>query len=258
LSEDLLIAREDAIATVTFNRPQARNAMTFAMYDALADFCRAAADDPALRVVLLRGAGGEAFASGTDIAQFRDVRTAEDALAYEGRISRTLKALEECPVPTVAAIRGACTGGGAAIACCCDLRIAASDLKFGFPIARTLGNTLSLENYARMANLLGPARVKDLIFTARLARADEVAAWGLLSGVVEPSELDRAAQDLARRMAAMAPLTLRAGKKALGLLRAPVAQEAARDINLSCYLSEDFREGVAAFLAKRPPKWTGR
>jgi len=258
LSDILITECEDGVAVVTFNRPQARNAMTFEMYERLAAFCRAAGEKPGLRVILLRGEGGKAFASGTDIAQFRSIRTPEDALAYEARISATLRALEDCPVPTIAAIRGACTGGGAAIAACCDLRIAASDLKFGFPIARTLGNTLSLENYARLSALIGQARVKDLLFTARLAGAEEVAAWGLVSAVAAPEDLDEAARALARQIAAHAPLTLKAAKRALALLRAPVPEEEARAINLSCYLSEDFREGVEAFLARRPPRWKGR
>lgn len=258
MNADLLHEVKDGIATVTFNRPDARNAMTFDMYERLAEICTAAGADPSLRVIVLTGAGGRAFASGTDIAQFRDVTTAEDALAYEARISRVLAALEACPVPTIAAIGGACTGGGAAIACCCDLRIASSDMRFGFPIARTLGNTLSLENYARLAFLIGSARVKDLIFTARLMEVEEAKAIGLVSEVVEPGALMTRSLDVARQIASHAPLTLRAAKRALAMLRGDISPEAAREINLSCYLSEDFREGVEAFLAKRPPCWNGR
>lgn len=257
MSEDLLFSVEGGVATVTFNRPHARNAMTFAMYDRLAEICDGALEN-GLRVIVLTGAGGAAFASGTDIAQFRDVRSAEDALAYEARIGRVLKALEDCAVPTIAAIPGACTGGGAGIAACCDLRVAASDMRFGFPIARTLGNTLSLENYARLATLIGPARVKDLILTARLIGAEEAASWGLVNEVVAPGELHRSASDLARRVAGHAPLTLRVAKKALAALRPEISGELARELNLSCYLSDDFREGVEAFLEKRPPIWKGR
>lgn len=257
MSEDLLFSVEDGVATVIFNRPHARNAMTFAMYDRLAEICGGALEN-GLRVIVLTGAGGKAFASGTDIAQFREVRTAEDALAYEARIGRVLKSLEDCAVPTIAAIAGACTGGGAGIAACCDLRVAASDMRFGFPIARTLGNTLSLENYARLSTLIGPARIKELIFTARLVGAEEGKSWGLVNEVVAPEDLDRAASDLARRLAGHAPLTLRAAKKAFAALRPGVSPELARELNLSCYLSADFREGVEAFLAKRDPVWKGR
>lgn len=253
---DILHTVEDGIATVTFNRPQARNAMTFEMYERLAEICSGA--DRSLRAIVLTGAGGAAFASGTDIAKFRDFKTPEDALGYEARISRVLRAVEECSVPTIAAIAGACTGGGAAIAACCDLRIAASDLRFGFPIARTLGNTLSLENYMRLATLIGPARVKDLIFTARLIGAEEARSWGIVNDIVKPEGLGEAARGLARKVAGHAPLTLRAAKRALAGLRPDFSADEAREINLSCYQSEDFREGVEAFLARRPPVWKGR
>ncbi|BCJ90447.1 enoyl-CoA hydratase [Terrihabitans soli] len=255
---DILHSVEDGIATVTFNRPRARNAMTFEMYERLAEICSGAASDTSVRAIVLTGAGGEAFASGTDIAKFREFQTPEDSLAYEARIGRVLRAVEECAVPTIAALAGACTGGGAAIAACCDLRIAASDLKFGFPIARTLGNTLSLENYARLTALIGPARVKDLIFTARLISAEEAAAWGVVNQIVRADELASVARDLARKVAGHAPLTLRAAKRALAALRSGIDPDLAREINLSCYQSEDFREGVEAFLARRPPVWKGR
>jgi enoyl-CoA hydratase len=258
VSEELLHEVRDGIAVVTFNRPESRNAMTFGMYDRLAEICDAAADDPDLRVIVLTGAGGKALASGTDIAQFRNVTTAEDALAYEARIGRVLMAIENCAVPTIALIPGSCTGGGAGIAACCDLRIAASDLKFGMPIARTLGNTLSLQNYARFAALLGPAKLKDLVFTARLMGAEEAKAIGLVIEITEPDQLMRRGMEIARQVAGHAPLTLRAAKKALGSLRPDISPALAEEINLMCYLSEDFREGVEAFLAKRPPRWTGK
>lgn len=257
MTSDLLHEVADGIAIVTFNRPEARNAMTYEMYEQLRQICADAGTDPSLRVLVLTGAGGKAFASGTDIAQFKSFTTAEHALGYEARISGVLTAIENCPVPTIAAIPGACTGGGAGIAACCDIRIAASNLRFGIPIARTLGNTLSLENYARLVGLLGPARVKDIIFTARLIEAEEARSIGLISEIVAPDMLRQRALELAAQIAGHAPLTLRAAKKALALLRPEVSQEEADALNLSCYLSEDFQEGVDAFLAKRPPQWKG-
>jgi enoyl-CoA hydratase len=257
--DELLYEVRDGIACVTFNRPEARNALTFAMYDRLAEICRAANDDRAIKALLISGAGGESFAAGTDITQFRAFDKPQDALDYEARIDRTLDALERCRVPTLAAIQGACTGGGAAIAACCDLRIAARGMKFGFPIARTLGNCLSLANYARLAALLGAARVKDLIFRARLIEADEALAIGLLSEVIdEGGSLMRRAQQLALELADRAPLTLQATKQALLHLRPKLAPGEGDELVLMCYLSEDFRAGMNAFLAKRKPEWKGK
>ena len=143
MSEELLYEINDGIGVITFNRPEARNALTFAMYEGLAEICEQAANKGNAKALVLRGAGDKAFAAGTDIAQFRGFKSAEDALTYERRIDKVLGAVERCPLPTVAALAGACTGGGAGIASACDIRIAARDLKFGFPIARTLGNCLS-------------------------------------------------------------------------------------------------------------------
>ncbi|MBX6376008.1 MAG: enoyl-CoA hydratase/isomerase family protein, partial [Acetobacteraceae bacterium] len=227
MDELLYEVRGDGIAMATLNRPQARNALTFPMYERIARIAQEIAEDPAVRVLVITGAGGKAFAAGTDISQFRDFRTAEDALAYEERVDRVLVALERCPKPTIAAIAGACTGGGAAIAAVCDLRIAAANLRFGFPIAKTLGNCLSMANYARLAALLGPARVLDLIYTARLVEAEEAKAIGLVSEVLPtPEALAERALELARTVAGHAPLTLRATKEAMRRLR-----EAARSVN---------------------------
>jgi len=164
MSEDLLHEiREGGIAWTTFNRPQARNAMTFAMYARLAELADEISADPAIRVWVIMGAGGKAFASGTDISQFREFRTAEDALNYEARIDKVLGALESCTKPVIAAITGACTGGGLGIAGCCDIRIADKGARFGLPIAKTLGNILNMHNFARFYALVGPAAVTESI-----------------------------------------------------------------------------------------------
>lgn len=257
---DLLYEVRDGIARVTFNRPQARNAMLFSMYERLAEICAGIEADRSVRALVLTGAGDKAFAAGTDISQFRAFETAEDALAYEARIDRVLGALERLRVPTIAAMAGACTGGGAAMAACCDLRIAAATLRFGFPIARTLGNCLSVSNYARLAALIGPARVKDMVFTARLIEAEEARAIGLVSEVLpDAAALAARAEDLARLVAAHAPLTLQATKEALRRIRDRSAPpgDADHDLLLMCYMSADFREGMEAFLGKRPPAWRG-
>jgi enoyl-CoA hydratase/carnithine racemase len=257
--DELLFQVREGVAFVTFNRPEARNALSFAMYDRLAEVCTEAGRDPSIRAMVLAGASDKAFAAGTDISQFRAFEKEQDALDYEARIDRVLGALERCRVPTIAAIQGACTGGGAGIAACCDLRIAAKSARFGFPVARTLGNCLSMTNYARLAALLGPARVKDLIFQARLVEADEALRIGLVSEVVEDgAALARRAEDLARTVASHAPLTLQATKEALLRLRPQIPHGEGDDLVLKCYLSEDFREGMDAFLNKRKPVWKGR
>ncbi len=258
-AEDLLYEVQDGIAHVTFNRPQARNAMLFSMYERLAAICAEVDADRSIRAMVLTGAGDKAFAAGTDISQFRAFRTPEDALGYEARIDRVLGALERVRVPTIAAINGACTGGGAGMAACCDLRIATGTLRFGFPVARTLGNCLSMSNYARLAALVGPAKVKDMVFTARLVEANEALAIGLISEVLpDAPALAARANELARLVASHAPLTLQATKEALRRIKdRAVGGDADKDLILMCYMSSDFREGMDAFLSKRAPAWRG-
>ena len=258
-NDDLLFDLRDGIGRVTFNRPQARNAFTFAMYERLAQICEQANNDRSIKVLVLTGAGDKAFASGTDINQFRAFTTPQHALDYEARIDRVLSELEQCRVPVIAAIAGACTGGGGGIAACCDIRIAAPSARYGFPIARTLGNCLSMQNYARAAALLGFARVKDLIMRARLMDASEMLACGMLSELTADEEsLPGRAQALAEELASNAPLTLWATKEALRRVRDRlVPEDADSDLIIACYTSKDFHEGVESFLAKRKPHWTG-
>jgi enoyl-CoA hydratase len=256
---DLIHERRGEVAWVTFNRPEARNALTFAMYEELAKLCESANNDPTLRCIVIRGAGDKAFASGTDINQFRAFKTPQDSLDYEARIDRILTALEQVRVPTIAAIAGACTGGGGAIAACCDLRVAAKNVRIGFPIARTLGNCLSSASLSRLTALIGPAKVKDIIFTARLIEADEAMRIGLVHELVEDvAALETRAEELSKSVAGMAPLTLRAVKEGLRRLQNRLSREEAEDLILMCYMSEDFREGMDAFLKKRTPQWKGR
>ncbi|HEY9038169.1 MAG TPA: enoyl-CoA hydratase [Roseovarius sp.] len=248
----------DGILWITFNRPASRNALTFGMYARLAALCKAVPTDGTVRAIVISGAGGKAFAAGTDMTQFRAFETEQDALDYEGRIAGVLDAVESCPVPTIAAIHGACTGGGAAIAAACDIRIASSGLKFGFPIARTLGNCLAAANLARLSELMGAGRVRELIFTARLVGADEALATGLITEVLADEEalLARAA-DLAALVGSMAPLTLRATKEAMRRNRAANSVDDS-DLITMCYMSDDFRTGMEAFLSKQKPEWSGK
>ncbi|WP_416915031.1 MAG: enoyl-CoA hydratase/isomerase family protein [Roseicyclus sp.] len=255
---DLTEELRDGILWVTFNRPEARNALTFAMYERLARICATMPTDGSVRAMVTSGAGGRAYAAGTDMTQFRAFETAEDALAYERRIDAVLDAIERCPVPTIAAIHGACTGGGASIAAACDLRIASAQLKYGFPIARTLGNCLAAANLARLSELIGAGRVREMIFTARLIEADEALSCGLVSEILpDEAALMARAAELAALVGGMAPLTLRATKEALRRNRA-AAKVDDDDLITLCYMSEDFRIGMEAFLGKTKPEWTGR
>jgi len=258
-TQDLLFDVSGGVARITINRPEARNAFTFEMYEKLVQACEAVNGDDSAKVVIITGAGAKAFSAGTDIAVFKDFRTPDDALGYESFMDRVMGALESCRVPTIAVISGACTGGGAAIAACCDLRIATEDSKFGFPIARTLGNCLSTTNLARLAALVGASRVKDMIFTSRLFDAKEALQIGFINGVVKDrAALDSHVADLTAQMASFAPLTLRATKEGFRRIQMRQRQEQDDDLVLMCYMSDDFREGMAAFLEKRTPQWKGR
>lgn len=247
------------VGTLTFNRPEARNAMTWEMYDALARACDRVDEDSAIRAFVLRGAGGKAFVSGTDIAQFTQFRSSEDALAYERRLDGAVDRLERVSKPTIAQIHGVATGGGCVIALTCDLRVCTPDSRFGVPIARTLGNCLSAANCARLMDVIGPAWAKDLIFTGRLVDATEAATLGLVTRVVEPSALEAEVRTLTTALASNAPLTIRATKEMVRRLQVHRRIEASLgdDLIALCYTSQDFREGVAAFLAKRRPRFTG-
>lgn len=253
MTDELLYHQRDGIGHITFNRPQARNALTFPMYERLAEITASPGD---VRALIITGMGDKAFAAGTDINQFRAFSGADDAFIYEARIDRVVGTLERCPVPTIAAIAGACTGGGAAIAAACDLRIAADNARFGFPIARTLGNCLSMSNLARLSALVGPARVIEMVFTARLYSAAEALSAGLVTEVLpDPHSLEVRAVELAALVASHAPLTMRATKEALRRMRDNLPPD--EDLIRLCYTSGDFREGMDAFLNKRPPNWKG-
>src|ERR1700733_10615831 len=257
-SDDILYDLTDGIGKVTFNRPQARNAFTFDMYERLGQICEDANKDHSIKVLVFQGAGDKAFASGTDINQFRAFTTPQHALDYESRIDRVLTQLEQCRVPTIAAINGACTGGGRGVAAFPELRVGPRSTRMGFPIARTLGNCLSLSNISRLTAIIGPARVKDLIFTARLVGAEEAASVGLLTEVVEDiPALQKRTDELAVLIAGNAPLTLNATKQALARLQRRLTREEGQDLILMCYMSKDFHEGLDAFLSKRPPQWEG-
>ncbi len=229
-------SQDGAIATVVFDRPAARNAMTWRMYEQLGEACARIRRDDGLRVAVFRGAGGKAFIAGTDIAQFQAFGSGEDGIAYEAKMEGYIGGVEVLPVPTLAVIEGFAIGGGLAIAAACDLRIATPNARFGVPIARTLGNCLSIANYARLVAGLGASRAKRMLLLAENLSAEEA--------------------ELSSRLAHHAPLTMRVSKEAIRrILHAGLPD--GDDLVRACYGSEDFRGGVKAFVEKREPAWTG-
>ena len=257
-SDHVLVKRDGSVVTLTFNRPQARNAMTWDMYQRLYETCEEVDADDTVRVLVLKGAGGKAFVAGTDISQFTQFEGAEDGLRYErdgdlrsGRIARVNK-------PVIAQIQGFAVGGGLGIAAGADLRIATADARFGAPIARTLGNCLSMRAYARYLDLFGPSRLKEMIFTARLLGADEALAAGFVHEIVSAETIDARVQELAQTIASHAPITLWVTKEAIRRIQESRALPDGDDLIAATYGSDDFREGVRAFVDKRAPRWTGR
>ena len=257
---ETLFQFEPPLAVLTFNRPAARNAMTWAMYQALVSACDAVGRDDAVRVFVLRGAGGQAFSAGTDISQFQEFRAPEDGVRYEQRVGEVIEKLEGVAQPTIAEVEGVAAGAGCAIALACDLRVATPESRFGIPVARTLGNCVPAAAYSRLVDLIGPGRAADILFTGRLVDATEAQSVGLVNRVVPAAVIGQTVRDLALEIAANAPLTVRGVKEMGRRLRArrPLTRADTRDLMETCYASADFREGVAAFLAKRQPRWTGR
>ena len=256
--DHVLVTRDGPIVTVTFNRPEARNAMTWGMYQRLYEACEEVDADDAVRVLVLKGAGGKAFVAGTDISQFTKFESGEDGLRYErdgdqrsGRIARVRK-------PVIAQIQGFAVGGGFGIAAGADVRIATPDARFGAPIARTLGNCLSMKAYARYMDLLGPSRLKELILTARLMPADEALAAGFVHEIVPAGQIEARVREVAEKIASHAPITLWVTKEAVRRIQESRPLPDGDDLIAATYASADFREGVRAFLEKRPPRWTGK
>jgi len=255
---DLVIERRDRVAWVTFNRPDARNAMTFDMYDDLHDVCEEIDHDPDVRVVVLRGAGDKSFAAGTDIRQFLRFETREDALAYEARIGRVLRRLAAVTKPTIAMVQGDAVGGGLFLSLACDLRFAAEHARFGAPVARTLGNCTAPFSFTLVASTVGMVRAREILLRARLVAAAEAKAIGMVDEVCPAAELETKVRAEALKLTEHAPLTMAAVKEATRRMRDVFALDNAEDIILSCYLSQDFKEGARAFLEKRKPNWQGR
>ena len=249
-------SKSGAIASVVFDRADARNAMTWQMYDQLVAACRAISEDDEVRVAVFRGAGGQ-FAAGTDIAQFAEFTGADSGIAYERRMDATLEAIERVGKPVIAVVEGSCVGGGLIIAAACDLRIATISARFGVPIARTLGNCLSPGNIARLLAHFGPARTKRMLLFGELLSASEAVSCGFVARTAELQDIDRVAEELCGRVAGQAPLTMFAAKEMIRRIANAQIPDCDDLIRL-VYGSADFREGVTSFLGKRSPVWRGK
>jgi enoyl-CoA hydratase len=246
----------DGIAAILIDRPEARNAMTWPMYEQLAAICTQIAGDGSIRVATFRGAGGEAFVAGTDIEQFSTFKGGDDGVAYEKTIDQIVGQIELLPMPTIAIVEGWAIGGGLAICAACDFRIATPEASFGVPIARTLGNCLSMSNIARVVAAFGVPRAKRMLLLAETITAGEAEGFDFVTEIAEPSELDATVAHMCKRLSSHAAVTMRVSKEAIRRL----AQEnlpGGEDLIRAAYGSADFGIGVSSFLQKQKPQWTG-
>jgi enoyl-CoA hydratase/carnithine racemase len=253
-SSNVVLDLSGSIATLTFQRPHARNALTWDMYDALVDACAQVDATPAVRVFVIRGTGG-AFSAGTDISQFSSFTSGDDGIAYERRLDAVVDRVERVSCATIAAIDGVAVGGGCAIAMACDFRICTTRARVGVPVARTLGNCLSVANLARLVDRVGTWRATDLVLSGRLLHGDELVSSGFANQLVPEDQFDRITEDFARQLASHAPSTVAATKSLLARIRDHRRPAPADDVIARCYGSAEFREGVRAFIENRTPRW---
>jgi enoyl-CoA hydratase len=257
----MLAARQDGVGVVTFNQPDKHNAISVEMWLGLAEILDDFGQDPSIRTVILTGAGTRAFVSGADISQFEQQRANADAQrAYDQQTSLGREKLNSFPKPTIASIRGYCLGGGLAIAMQADLRLASPDSQFGIPAAK-LGIAYGFEGLRRLVSLVGPAHARMIMYTGARIGADEALRIGLINRIVPADDLEATVFEVAQQIAANAPLSVAASKMAIDQV---LLDPNARDLNALaqasavCFDSEDYREGRAAFLEKRAPRFKGR
>ena len=257
----IFVERDGPIATVVFNRPEVRNAISFAMWTEIARVSRALAEDDTVRGVIYRGSGRQAFASGADISEFQEHRKdTETALHYGAQTEAAYLAIRDCPKPTVAMIYGYCMGGAMAVAMACDLRFAAEGSKFGIPAAR-LNIIYPVDAVGQLVDLVGPAYARDILYSARTVVDREALAIGLIQRLVPPDELEKCTSAYLRTVAENAPLSIRGSKATVQLYLEGLdhsRRERLRALALEAFESQDYKEGTRAFLEKRPPRFQGR
>ena len=261
MASDKMISKVvDGVGWMTFNNPERHNAISLEMWEAALEIMAGFAADPSVRVMVLSGAGGKAFASGADISKFKDERQEADAVAhYQATTQKAYQALLNMQIPTVAMVRGYCIGGGTAVAVCCDIRICTENAKFGIPAAK-LGLGYGYNRAKPLVDLVGPAFAKEMFFTGRQFDAREAETMGLVNRVVADDALEATVDEMARTIAQNAPLTIRCAKMVVGevLKDAQDRNVAATDRAVEvCFRSSDYKEGQAAFMEKRRPRFTG-
>ncbi len=253
---ELIVTTDGPVLRVVFNRPAQHNALTWAMWDGLYDACERADADPGIKLLTISGAGGRAFVAGTDIAQFAAFTDGEDGVAYERKVERIIGRLESVKVPTLAVVQGYCVGAGLIVAAACDLRLSVPGSRFGVPIARTLGNCLSMNTYSLLVHHLGPARTLDMLMRARMFTAEEAHAAGFVGEVCQPEELADRQAETEERLLSHAPLSMWAAKEAVRRLRVANVPDG-DDIVATVFGSDDFHRAVPAFLTKQQMTWEG-
>lgn len=255
------LERQGAVAILILSRPHALNAVTWKMYQEFKDYLTELSQDNSVRCLVIRGDGDKALAAGTDISQFEGF-SGQDGIDYEKKIDGIIELLEKFPKPTIAAIHGYAVGGGMMISATCDLRYGTPEAQFGAPMARTLGNCLSLANYQRLDRQLGSMLLKDLLFTSRLLKAEEALSRGFLTAIFEKDEFFEQVFSIAERISKNAPLTIEATKEALNRIHdaqaSVMSDDSFNDVVSKVYGSEDFAEGVKAYMEKRKPSWQGK
>ena len=258
---DIVVERRGAVATVVFNRPRTRNAITLAMWSEIARVTGELAADDGVRAIVYRGAGTEAFASGADISEFTENRKdTASALAYGRENQAAYEAMRHCPKPTIAMVFGYCMGGAMMLAMACDLRFAAEGAKFGIPAAK-LSIIYGADAMGQLVDLVGPAYAKDILFSARAVPADEALRIGFIQRLLPATDLERYTYDYLDTVVQNAPMSVHGAKSAVEYYLEGLdddRRKRMKDLALAAYESDDYREGTRAFLEKRPPRFTGR